>query len=51
MVLKMNPVMFGSGIPLMGRGFDRTRLRLKDTVVHPSGHVRLHYEVLTDVLN
>jgi hypothetical protein len=38
--------MFGSGIPLVGRGIDRTRLRWKDTFVHPSGHVRLHYAVL-----
>jgi dihydrofolate reductase len=45
-VLKLNPVMFGSGIPLVGRGIDRTRLRWKDTFVHPSGHVRLHYAVL-----
>jgi dihydrofolate reductase len=45
-VVKLNPVLFGSGIPLVDRGFDPTRLRLEDTVVHPSGHVRLHYHVI-----
>jgi dihydrofolate reductase len=45
-VLKLNPVLFGSGIPLVGRGIDpTTRLHLLDTFVHPSGHVRLHYRV------
>jgi len=45
-VLKLNPVLFGSGIPLVGRGIDpTTKLHLLDTFVHPSGHVRLHYRV------
>ena len=44
-LLKLNPVLFGSGIPLVGEGIDPTRLRLLDTFVHPSGHVRLHYRV------
>ena len=44
-VLKLNPVLFGSGIPLVGRGIDHMKLNLLDAFVHPSGHVRLHYEV------
>ena len=44
-VLKLNPVVFGSGIPLLGRGVDPTRLRLLDTFVYPTGHVRLHYRI------
>ena len=44
-VVKLNPVLFGSGIPMVGSGIDPTRLALEDTFVHPSGHVRLHYKV------
>lgn len=44
-VLKLNPVLFGSGIPLVRRGIGATRLRLLDNFAHPSGHVRLHYRV------
>jgi dihydrofolate reductase len=49
-LLKLNPVLFGSGIPLLGRGIDPmglkcVRLQLLDSFVHPSGHVRLHYRV------
>ena len=44
-VLKLNPVLFGSGIPLLRRGIDPTRLRLLDSCTYPSGHVRLHYRI------
>ena len=44
-VLKLNPVLFGSGIPLVGRGIEAMRLHLLDVFVHPSGHARLHYRV------
>jgi dihydrofolate reductase len=46
-ILKLNPVLFGEGIPLLGRLERPVGLTLTETFAYPSGHVRLHYEVTT----
>ena len=45
LTVKLNPVLFGSGIPLLGRAHGRVGLELMETFTYPSGHVRLHYRV------
>jgi len=40
------PVLLGSGVPLVARLAERSRLALTHTQVYPSGMVALHYEVL-----
>jgi dihydrofolate reductase len=45
LVVKVNPVLFGSGIPLLGRSARPVSLELGEAVRYPSGHVRLHYSV------
>jgi dihydrofolate reductase len=43
LIIKLNPVVFGSGIPLLGAGIEPTTLALTDSKVYRSGHVLLHY--------
>jgi dihydrofolate reductase len=45
LIVKLNPVLFGSGIPLLGPADGPVELELTETFTHPSGHVRLHYDV------
>ena len=45
LILKLNPVLFGSGIPLFAGGISLTNLELTDSKVYSSGHVLLHYRV------
>ncbi len=45
LIVKVNPVMFGSGIPLLGPSIESTALALTESVLYPSGHIRLHYSV------
>lgn len=45
LIVKLNPVVFGSGIPLLGMHGGPTPLRLSESEVFPSGHAVLHYEV------
>jgi dihydrofolate reductase len=45
LIVKVNPVLFGSGIPRLGPTVERTVLALTESVVYPSGHIRLHYSV------
>ena len=45
LIVKLNPVVFGSGIPLVGPAIERVALELTASFVYPSGHVRLHYSV------
>jgi len=45
LIVKLNPVVFGSGIPLLGPAIEPAALELTDSFVYPSGHVRLHYSV------
>jgi len=45
LILKLNPVVFGRGIPLFREAPAPFRLALTDSKAFASGHVRLHYEV------
>ena len=45
LIVKLNPVLFGSGIPLFGRGIEQTSLELTDSKVFSTGHVLLYYRV------
>ncbi|MBX3278370.1 MAG: dihydrofolate reductase [Acidobacteria bacterium] len=45
LIVKLNPVVFGAGIPLFGRGIEPTTLMLTDSKVYASGHLVLHYTV------
>ncbi len=44
-ILKLNPILLGAGIPLFAGGVQPTNLALTQSKVYPSGHVRLHYRV------
>jgi len=44
-VVKLNPIVFGSGIPLLKDGCGTTTLTLRETKVYDSGIVLLRYEV------
>lgn len=43
LIVKLNPVLFGSGIPLFGSSIQQSSLELKDSTIFSSGHVLLHY--------
>lgn len=43
--IKLNPVVFGSGIPLFGASERAIRLHLKDTTVYQSGVLLLTYAI------
>lgn len=45
LIVKVNPVLFGSGIPLFAEDIKQTTLELTDSKVYRSGHVLLHYRV------
>ena len=45
LIVKLNPVLFGSGIPLFGRGIEQTSLELTDSTIYGTGHVLLYYRV------
>lgn len=45
LIVKLNPVVFGAGIPLLGADIQPTRLALTESKTYPSGHVLLHYTV------
>jgi dihydrofolate reductase len=45
LIVKLNPVLFGSGIPLFERGIAQTSLKLTDHKIYSTGHVLLHYSV------
>jgi hypothetical protein len=44
-IVKLSPVIFGSGIPLLGPGSGQTPLKLTGSKAYPSGHAVLRYEV------
>ncbi len=44
-ILKLNPVVFGRGIPLFSGPIQLTNLELTDSKIYSSGHVLLHYRV------
>jgi dihydrofolate reductase len=43
LVLKLNPVVLGAGIPLFGRAVPPLHLRLTDKRIYDNGCLRLHY--------
>lgn len=45
LILKMNPVLFGRGIPVFGDSTHSTALSLLDTKVYNNGVIYLHYAV------
>ncbi len=45
LIVKHNPVLFGSGIPLLGRGVDPAPLRLESLDSFDGGHLLLEYAV------
>lgn len=45
LIVKLNPVVFGSGIPLLGRGIEPVRLELTESQVYRSGHILIWYSV------
>lgn len=45
LIIKLNPILFGSGIGLFRQPIDRTELTLERYVPFDSGHVILHYKV------
>lgn len=44
-IVKMNPVVFGSGIPLFSKDIKQTALKLTDSKVYKSGHMLLYYQI------
>jgi dihydrofolate reductase len=45
LIVKLNPVVFGSGISLFAHIVKQTALELSDHKSYPSGHIVLHYGV------
>ena len=45
LIVKLNPVLFGAGIPLLGKDIGQTTLALTDTRRYASGHVLLYYSL------
>ncbi len=44
-IVKLNPVLFGAGIPLLARGVPAVALELEELRRFPSGHAWLQYRV------
>lgn len=45
MILKLNPVIIGSGIPLFSRAMNPTNLELTDRKIYDNGFLLLHYRL------
>jgi dihydrofolate reductase len=45
MIVKLNPVLFGAGIPLFAGAVPQTALALTGSTNYDSGHVILHYDI------
>ena len=45
LIVKLNPVVFGTGIPLLGSASASRMLTLSESQVYPSGHALLNYQV------
>jgi dihydrofolate reductase len=45
LIVKANPVLFGSGIPLFAAVVKQATLELAEHRIYPSGHMVLHYHV------
>ncbi len=48
-ILKLNPLVFGKGIPLFAPGIAPTSLELKEQKVYPCGVMVLHYALLSPI--
>jgi len=46
LIVKLNPIVLGSGIPMLGESTEDPRLTLTDSRAFPSGHLWLEYDVL-----
>lgn len=46
LIVKLNPVLFGAGIPLFAEMPEPRSLELTDSKIHDSGHAVLHYRVM-----
>ena len=44
-IIKLNPILFGAGIPLFSNALRPTGLELLENHVYPSGHILLRYRV------
>jgi len=45
MIVKLNPLVIGSGIPLFSRALDPTNLELADRKIYSNGFILLHYRL------
>ncbi|KST63411.1 dihydrofolate reductase family protein [Mastigocoleus testarum] len=45
-ILKLNPFLMGSGIPLFGRAIEQTTLELTNSKIYRSGIILLNYQVM-----
>ncbi|MGV3619313.1 MAG: dihydrofolate reductase family protein [Archangium sp.] len=45
LIIKVNPIVLGEGVPLFGKGTPFTSLELRSTKTHSSGVAVLHYDV------
>ena len=45
LIVKLNPVLFGTGIPLFAPIDKPTTLEMTDSKIYPSGHSILYYQV------
>lgn len=45
LIVKLNPAVFGAGVPLFAGGVEPTALAMTDHTIYPSGHAVLHYRV------
>ncbi|MEG4109555.1 dihydrofolate reductase family protein [Microcoleus sp. S13_C5] len=45
MIVKLNPLVIGSGIPLFSRALDPTNLEITDRKIYSNGFMLLHYRV------
>jgi dihydrofolate reductase len=48
LILKVHPILFGSGIPLFAGVFQQTSLELTDSKIYNNGFMLLHYRVKHD---
>lgn len=46
LIVKLNPVVFGAGIPLLGHASAQRALTLTASQIYPSGHALLHYQLV-----
>jgi dihydrofolate reductase len=48
LILKVNPILLGSGIPLFSGIVQQTSLELTDSKIYDNGFMLLHYRVKHD---